>query len=294
MAIAIRRKILACLLAILPAFGLGMATASPAAGAQGLHFGVLSIAPPSRIYKNWQPFTEYLSARLQRPISIVVPRGFKKMKQAAENGDVDFFYVNSHVFYRLKQEGKAVGVLQMKNILGETTSRSEIFVRKDSEIQTLEQLRGKNIAYVSPMGAGGYLAPRAYLMSHNIKSGQDVEERFTKNLSSSIHNVLLEDSNAGTMCGVNFKLMSKKIDMGELRVLAVSDPYPENVIAARASLDAQAIEAFRQAVLGMEDDPAGRAIMADMQTMKIQAFIPYDPAIEKITEKLLRQAQLKH
>ncbi len=259
-----------------------------------LHFGVLSIAPPSRIYKKWQPFVDYVSTQMGRDISIVVPRGFGKMRKAAEKGEVDFFYINSHVFYRLKEEGKAVGVLQMKNIAGKLTSRSEIFVRKDSNIENIDQLKGEDIAYVSPMGAGGYLAPRAYLKTHGVNSGVELKETFTKNLSSSIHKVLLKDNASATMCGVNFDLMSKKMDMGELRIIAVSDPYPENVIAARSSLDAATIEKFKQVVINMKNTPEGKRLLASMYAMKIQEFIAYDPQIEKVTEKLMQQAQLKH
>ena len=258
-----------------------------------LHFGVLSIAPPSRIYKKWLPFTEYVSKKMAVPISIVVPRGFKKMKKAASAGDVDFFYVNSHVFYRLKQAGKALGVLQMENISGKVTSQSEIFVRKDSDIKNISQLNGRDIAYVSPMGAGGYLAPKAYLTSHGINSGIELKENFTKNLSTSIHNVLLKNNSSATMCGVNFNLMSKKMEMGELKIIAMSDPYPENVIAARASLDTSLIEQFKNIVSHMKDDPKGKRVLAGMYSMKIKNLVPYDPEIEKITQKLIKQAGLK-
>jgi len=259
-----------------------------------LHFGVLSIAPPSRIYKQWQAFIDYVSEKMAQPLSIVVPRGFEKMQKAATNGEVDFFYINSHVLYRLTQDGKAVGILQMKNISGEVTSQSEIFVRKDSDIQTIAQLKGRDIAYVSPMGAGGYLAPKALLRSQGINSGVEVKEKFTKNLSTSIHNVLLKDSSSGAMCGVNFDLMRKKMNMGELRILAVSDPYPEHVIAARTSLDKITVEKFKNVVSNMKNDPAGRQILIDMSNMKISDFIPYDPRIEKITKRLMRQAGLVH
>ncbi|MCF6210627.1 MAG: phosphate/phosphite/phosphonate ABC transporter substrate-binding protein [Gammaproteobacteria bacterium] len=295
MANATRYQLLTLLFAVAcAAIGSAPAVRAADSSASELRLGILSIAPPSRIYKSWQPFAEYLAVQMAQPVSLVVPRGFKTMKDAAEKGEVDFFYINSYVFYRLKQEGKAIGILQMKNVRDEVTSRSEIFVRQDSGIVTIDQLKGQGIAYVSPMGAGGYLAPRAYLMSQGIDSGVELKEHFTKNLSSSIHAVLLNDSSAGTMCGINFDLMNKKMDMGELKILAVSAPYPENIIAARPSLDTKTIEKFTQAVIHMKNHPAGQQVLKDMQTMRIREFIPYDPAIEQLTENLLRQAKLTH
>jgi phosphonate transport system substrate-binding protein len=268
-------------------------SAMAAAEPRALRFGVLSIAPPARIYANWQPFANHLAEQLQQQVDIIVPRGFGKMKNAVVNGEVDIFYVNSYVFYRLKQEGKAVGIAQMQNIDGTTTSRSEIYVRADSGIEDVKALKGRSIAFVSPMGAGGYLAPRAYLYANGLHTGDDSSEIFTKNLSNSIHKVLLRELDAGTMCGVNYRLMSQKVETGELRIIGVSDAYPENVIAARADLDPERAKRIADVILGMSETDAGGRILADMRSMKIERFTAYDPDSESVTTKLLEQAQLK-
>ncbi len=258
-----------------------------------IRFGVLSIAPPSRIHLRWQPFVDYISNELGQSIEIVVPRGFEKMKKAAAKGEVDFFYINSHVFYRLKNDGKADGVLQMQNIDSKMTSRSEIFVRSDSGINKLEQLKGKSLAFISPMGAGGYLAPRAYLYSRHISTKEDLKEVFTRNLSTSMHKVLLGDVTAGAMCGVNFRLMKEKMNAGELKTIAVSDDYPENVIAARKNLNPDLVKKFQRIVVDMSNRVKGKQVLAKMYSMKIQRFVAYDAGIEIITERLLKQGEFE-
>lgn len=256
-----------------------------------IRFGILSIAPPARIHAKWQPFVRYVSKQLGHEVKIVVPRGFKKMKAAAAAGKVDFFYVNSHVFYRLKQAGKAIDVGQMENITGSITSTSDIFVRNDSDIKTVEDLKGKSIAFVSPMGAGGYLAPRAYMYAKGVKTKNQTKEVFTKNLSNSIHQVLLGDINAGTMCGVNYKLMGKKMDTGELRIIGKSSPYPENVIAARSTIDKTLMNNFKKVVISMPDSIEGQKVLILMHSMKIKRFLAYDVKSEELTKKLLSVGQ---
>jgi len=257
-----------------------------------IRFGVLSIAQPSRIFSKWQPFADYMGMKLKQPVEIVVPRGFGKMKKAIAEGEVDFFYINSHVFYRLKQKGKAVAVAQMQNITGQTTTRSDIFVKRDSDIKSVSDLQGKNIAYISPMGAGGYLAPRAFLYKSGLESGIESKESFTKNLSNSIHGVLLGDFDAATMCGVNYKLMSKKIETGELKVIAVSDPYPENIIGARANLSVELIKQFRDELLSMPKNTEGATLLDKMQSMKIKSFVKYDDEVEELTKELLKTGHI--
>jgi len=257
-----------------------------------IHFGVLSIAQPSRIYAKWQPFADYMSEQLGQSVDIVVPRGFGKMKTTIENGEVDFFYINSHVFYRLFQSGKAVPVAQMENIEGKTTSRSEVFVRKGSGIQSVNDLKGKDIAFISPMGAGGYMAPRAYLYESGLQSGKDFKEVFTKNLSNSIHGVLLGDYDAGTMCGVNYELMSHKIKTGDLKVIAVSDEYPENLIAARNDLSPELIIQFRRQLLALNETTDGKQLLDKMKSMKIKRFVRYDENMIDATQKLIDAGHL--
>lgn len=256
-----------------------------------LNLGILSLSPPSKIYKNWKPFAQYLSSKLDMKVNIVAPRGFGKLKKMAENKQVDLFYVNSHIFYRLKKSGKAVPVAQMYNIANSTTSQSNIFVRNDSNITDISQLKGKTFAFVSPMGAGGYLAPRAFMYEHGVKTKQQTNEIFTKNLTNSIYDVLLGKADAATMCGVNYQLMSKKVDTGELKIIASSKKYPENVLAARSDLPTSLLDKLRTIIISMPDESYGQEILATLNKMKIKKFIPYDPEIEKLTEELLRTGE---
>jgi len=255
---------------------------------QPIRFGVLSIAPPARTHANWQPFVKYMSRELGRPVEIVVPRGFGKMKKAAAAGKVDFFYVNSLVFLRLKEAGKAIGLAQMENISGKPTTQAAIFVRRDSGITHTNQLKGSTVTYVAPMGAS-YVAARAYLYEQGLNAKGDTKEVFTKNLSSSIHKVLLGEVNVETMCGVNYKLMSKKVNTGELKRIAYSNEYPENVIAARKNLDPNLVARFTQVVTHMSANKKGQAVLKQMSNLKIQSFLIYDAGIEDMTKKLLAQ-----
>ncbi len=257
-----------------------------------LRFGLLSIAQPSRIHLKWQPFVDYVSREMGRPIEIVIPRGFNKMKRAAASGAVDVFYINSHVFYRLQEAGVAVPLAQMKNINGKVTSRSDIFVRADSSLENVRQLKDHSIAFVSPMGAGGYLAPRALLYQQGVASGKQTREVFTRNLSTSIHKVLLGEVDAASMCGVNFRLMATKLDSGELKIIGRSDEYQENVLAASSRLDKALRQRFQQVVLAMPGNQEGRRVLQNMHDMKISEFVAYDKKLEDITRKLLKQGRL--
>jgi len=275
------------LLACLPA-----ATLADVATDDALRIGVLSVEPPARSHADWQPFARYMSEHLGRPIRLIAPRGFDAMRDAIRAGELDFFYINGHIHYRLKQEGYSLGVLQMINIEDGNVSQSHIFVRADSDIRSVQDLREKRIAYVSPMGAGSYLAPRAYLYEQGVASGIETEELFTNNHANSVYGVLLGDYDAAALCRLRYELLSEKMEMEELAVIGVSFEYAEHVIAARPGLPPELVERFREVGTAMRDDPAGRAILDDMRPNKIRSFVPYDPAIEAITRRQLEVARI--
>lgn len=258
-----------------------------------LRLGIISLAPPARVHQQWQGFAQYLGARTGYNVEIIVPKGFKKIKKAIEEEQVDLFYVNSHIFYRLVQGGKAEPLAQMMNLEKSITSRSVVFVRTDSGIQSSSDLKGKSIAFVSPMGAGGYVAPRARLYMSGLDVEENVQESFTKNLSSSIHKVLLGDVTAGTMCGLNFRLMSEKLNTGELKVIETSEEYPENALGVRKSMDAGIQELLRTVILKMPEDKQGQNVLHGMREMKILRFIDYDSKAEAMTRRLLEQGKFR-
>jgi len=254
---------------------------------KAIRMAIISLSSPAKIHKQWQGFASYLSKEIGRDVNIIVPRGFKKIKQAVENNNVDIFYVNSHVFYKLKQSDKAVAIAQMQNLDGITVSNSVMFVRSDSGVNELQDLKNEKVAFVSPMGAGGYLAPRASFYQHGIKTKTDTKEQFTKNLSSSIHKVLLGDVKAGTMCGLNFKLMSNRLKAGDLKIIATSPDYPENVFAARPGLPAELRNKITETMVTMYSDVDGNEILEKMNTMKIKKFVKYNAKSEELTKYLL-------
>ena len=261
--------------------------------AEPIQFGIMSVAQPARIHKQWQPFVDYVSKKSGYEIKVVIPRGFNKIKKKIANKHIDMFYTNSYVFYRLNQAGEALALAQMQNLESNIMSNSVIFVRGDSNIKTLSDLKNNTVAFVSPEGAGGYLAPRALFYKQGMNTKKDIKEIFTKNLSSSIHKVLLGGVSAGTMYGLNYKLMSKKVGTSELRIIASSEEYPENMIGIRPEIAIEIRERIAKVILGMINDDEGKKVLANMNGMKIKSFIKPSKVTIQRTKELINTAKMK-
>jgi len=256
-----------------------------------VRMGIISLASPATTFKQWQAFAEYLGQHLNREIEIVVPKGFKKIQQSVVNQSVDIFFINSYIFFQLKQQGLVKALAQMQNTNGSVLSHSVLFVRSNSGIDTIEDMKGQKVAFVSPVGAGGYLAPRATLYKEGIKTSTQTDEEFTGNLSSSIHKVLLGDVKLGTMCEINYKLMSQRVNTGDIKIIAKSEKYPEALFGARIDLPEKLHQRITSVMLGMTNDADGLKILKSLSVLKIKKFVAYDESIERLTKKLIRMAE---
>lgn len=274
---------------------LGSGPAASGTGTSGgavLRFGVMTPAPPARVFEQWSPTAVHLQRQLGIPVELVIPRGLEDAVQQISDGNMDVLYINAYAFHLLKQRQHARALVQMMNLAGSTTSQGRFVVRKESGLESIEDLNGKSMALISPLGAGAYLAPRAYLREHDLDIERDLSVTYTRDLVKATYMVMLEEVEVAVMCGVNYRILSDKLDTGDLRILDSTHPFPEAVIAARSGLDPELSERVQAVLLSMDKNPAGRKALEPLHDLKIQRFVEYDPQSGKTIETMMQQADL--
>lgn len=273
---------------LLLVFALAVLATQPALAAPTYHFAIVNPASPSRLHEVWEPLRQHLGRELDADIELVFPKGIDQVEELLGRGEIDFVYLNSYLFYLLKGKGKLTAVAQMRNIEGGTTSQGRFIVRADSGIDSVDDLRGRKLALISPLGAGAYLAPRAYLNDIGMDIHRDLDLVFTGDLKKSIYAVLLGDAAAATMCGVNYKILEHKLNFRELVIIDSTRPFPEPLIAGASRLEPEHLEQWRRALVALSASQAGRSALQPLADIKIRDFIAYDPEIEALTRNLLQ------
>jgi phosphonate transport system substrate-binding protein len=152
---------------------------------------------------------------------------------------------------------------------GKSAYYSVIFTPSFRPFRKLEEVRGKKIAWLGWSSAAGGIFPRAMLR----KAGFDPDEFFAGQVVTSDHrevcSAVLEakaevgatfmDSPASGFvdgCGG-----MRGAEQGRLRVIAVSDPIPNDVLAVRADLDAGVRAALEKALDGIAATEEGREVL---------------------------------
>jgi phosphonate transport system substrate-binding protein len=169
---------------------------------------------------------------------------------------------------------------------GTSTYHGHLFVRKDSGIRNVADMKGKTIAFVDRATTAGYVFPIAYLREHGVR---DIDSYFKEYYFAGSHDgpisaVLQREADVG--CGKNtiFDIVAARDPRvrNELLILAESPEVPSNALAVRGDLDPAIREKLRETLLAMDGDSVGRSVLEEFGALR---FIPttkedYSPVLE--------------
>ena len=169
---------------------------------------------------------------------------------------------------------------------GSTTYYGMIFVRKDSTIKNVQNMKGKRFACVDRATTAGWLLPLYYFKTNGI---DDLftwvgECYYSGTHEDAILDVLNGKADMGAAKNTVFYRLAKKdrriID--ELEILTESPKVPANSLAVAKNVDPVLREKIRKTLLEMSLNPDGKTILENFGAIK---FIPtseqdYTPVFE--------------
>jgi phosphonate transport system substrate-binding protein len=146
-----------------------------------------------------------------------------------------------------------------------------IFTTRDSGINSITDLKGKNMAFVDPTSTSGYLYPCLYMQAHGINPDKDLANKYFAE-TGVVPAVLNHSADAGAIYEDGLALATKgnPADFNKLKVLARFGHIVNGMLVVRGNLDPRLIAQFRQAVVGINTDPAGKPAMAELETTEWQ------------------------
>lgn len=145
-----------------------------------------------------------------------------------------------------------------------------LLIRKDSGIQTPQDLRGKVISYPSPTALAACIMPQYFLHSQGLDVVHDSENRYVGSQESSIMNVYLGEAAAGGTWPPPWRLFQQDHpeQAAELKVAWETPPLLNNAVMARDDIPAATREAVQAHLLQLTDSAEGQAILNGMATAR--------------------------
>lgn len=229
----------------------GALQASGVQAQQSYSFYVLNQRTIALTAQYWNPILSFVSKKSGVPLDLKLAKTAQEGNANAEAGKYAFLYTN-HFF---TPERDRLGYKVIARPAGPGI-RSQIVVPVDSAIQSLTDLNGKEVAFVSPDGFTGYWLPMDALLRSNV----NIKVVFTGNQEASSAQLRLYKVAAA---GVNSSVMARygRRESFQYRALWTSEVYQDLCIMANPHLPANIVAAVRSALVDMVKDPQGHEIL---------------------------------
>ena len=151
-----------------------------------LNIAVIPHRSSKETEENIERLGKYLQESLNLPVNIQLTEDYDNSIELLVQGKVEMAYLGPFSYVKAKEQNAELEpiVAHLEKSTGRPWYTSTIVVNIDSEIKTLEDLKGKRFGFVSKSSTSGYLFPAAHLK----KNGFNLEQDFTKINYAGSHN----------------------------------------------------------------------------------------------------------
>jgi phosphonate transport system substrate-binding protein len=237
-----------------------------------IKFAILPRLSPTELYDMFKPLQEYLSHELGEQVSLVITKDFAEFKKIVEAGQVDLAFANSLIYVQIKKKADITPLAMSSEPLAGTKFRGIIVARKDSSINSIDDLKGKKLSFVDGNSLAGYIAQM--LLLHN--AGMDIRKDFTilpfaKKHDKVAYTVLIKLADAGGIREDDFEKLKYPVDNKQLKIVAYTDYFPNWPVFAGPRLNKDAANKIKAALLKL----APKSPLADkiLGSAKLEGFI---------------------
>ncbi|MGD9252877.1 MAG: phosphate/phosphite/phosphonate ABC transporter substrate-binding protein [Holophagae bacterium] len=263
-------------------------TASERASPQAtgaLVFGSVS-ANAGGEHEIFEPFADYVVSMMSDVgigrARVIVAESLNAMVDRLRDGTVDVF-IDSPFPVVYVSKSAPIEVVMRRWKRGVDMYSGVVFCRADSGAESLEDLRGRMIAFGSSYSTSSYLMPKSEMASRglDLEHYQDAAATvpadrigyvFSNDAESTMLWVLKGKVQAGAVNKDYFADLAG-VRRDELRVLYTTGEMPRNLVCVRAGLEDTVKERLQAVLLELDETERGREILRDFEeTLKFERF----------------------
>jgi len=252
--------------------------------AETLYLGTIGDDPKDEIeeYNNLAIYLEdHLTDMGITEVKIAVAPNSQKMAQLINEKKVHIYIDSPFPSILLSNEtGSTIFLRRWKK--GKEKYRSVVFSRIDSGIVSIEDMRGKMMAFEEPFSTSAYFLPKATLSTQGVSQiklneGEEVPANKT--------GYLFSDDDKNTMTWV----FRKKVDIGamsessyyqlakkrvkDLHIITQSIWVPRHVVSYAPGMEEPLVEKIKNTLINMHKNVSGqKALLAFSKTTKFDEF----------------------
>lgn len=217
---------------------------------------------PDQMIEERRSLEKYLSEKLGKPVEVIIPTSAAVINEGFSNGTIDLGYLSANDLINAKD----AELLLVGEINGATTYKSYWLSLKDKPYDSVDDLRGKPVAFASKTSTSGFIMPLWDLRQKGLVSDKnDPEEFFGKGnvffgtgYVSAVERVLNGEAEAAA---VSYYVLDENKHLtdeqrSKLKKVAEQGAVPTHIIAIRKSITGADREKLKSALLSMNGEGA--------------------------------------
>jgi phosphonate transport system substrate-binding protein len=228
-----------------------------------LRFGVTSSENESDTLARWDAFAQHMQRKLGVRVSVHRGSDYAAVVEALHSRRIEFARMGPAAYARAVQVmgDNIVPLARDMDLDGSVGYHSVVVVRADSPFRTLDDLRGRSLAFADPNSASGFQAP-SYFMTQEGKAPASFFGRtgFAGNHETGVLAVINRQFdgvatwwNNAARSNVTRMEEKKMIETGAVRVVWTSPMIPNSPWVMRR-LPAELAKAYTDAILALPED----------------------------------------
>ncbi len=154
---------------------------------------------------------------------------------------------------------------------GVSSYHGVIFVRDDSDIYKIEQLKGRSLAMVRATTAG-HVFPGCVIMRLGLYDGLDQPRIIWSGTHDDVFAKVMEgDAEIGAIKNLRLDALTRAHPQLKIRIITTGKSVPSNALVLRSDVAKESADEFSRILLAMADNTQGREAL---QAMGAVRFIP--------------------
>ena len=249
-----------------------------------IKMGFVPLKNSEKLVEDLKPISDYLSERLGVKVEAFTASNYIGVVEGLGSGSVDFGIIPPFSSLLAQKQSSAKPILTSKGKTGKPGYTAELYVRKDSGIKSLQDVKGKKVAFVDPSSSSGYIYPGAMLVEAGLNLDKDISYQFSGGHDKSLQLLLNKDVDViATFDGVEERY-AKDFPQAktDIQKLATSDMIPGVMVTTSSKMDKELQEKLEKALLDVENDPKMKELFTKM--FSITGFTDVDQDAYKKVE----------
>ncbi len=235
--------------------------------AEPLNIAFISYANPRQVVRDSEGVVNYLQKYLGVPVKGFVTLDYGSAVEAMRIGKADLAFVDPLAFMMAHELIGARLLLLEVYANGKPVYHSSIWVRKDSGIKKLEDLRGKSIAFADQVDMSGHIMPRDVFVKAGLLSPKRIEGEFFKQVyfaggdEQAMRAMFNGFTDAAGVSQYSLSLLGIE-EREQVMALANSIKSPSHLIMAKKDLPEKTAALIKQVFLALDrNNPDDKVIL---------------------------------